>query len=94
NALHNTEKGITLFRTRLGRPIRYGTARELWSRATRSAGIGDAHIHDIRAKAATDARAQGLDSKKLLGHASDSAHMRYLRSKEIPVAEPVSLKRT
>jgi hypothetical protein len=45
-----------------------------------------ADIHDIRAKAATDARAQGLDSKSLLGHASESAHLRYLRGKETPVA--------
>jgi len=93
-SLHKSVIGMTLFQTRLGRPIRYDTVRELWDRATKASGIEDAHIHDIRAKAATDARAQGLDSKKLLGHTSDSAHMRYLRSKEIQVAEPVSLKRT
>lgn len=92
-SLQKSVIGMTLFHTRLGKPISYSTIRELWGRATKASGIEDAHIHDIRAKAATDARAQGLDSKKLLGHTSDSAHMRYIRSKEIPVAEPVRLNR-
>ncbi len=78
--------------------IRYSDIEDdgisLWLRATTSAGIEDAHIHDIRAKAATDAKAQGLDSKSLLGHASESAHLRYLRGKETPVAEPVRIRKS
>lgn len=93
-ALHKSVKGLTLFHTRQGKPFAYWTVRTLWERAITSAGIEDAHIHDIRAKAATDAKAQGLDSKKLLGHASESAHSRYLRSKEIPVAEPVKIRKS
>lgn len=91
-ALHDNLRGMTLFHTRGGKPFAYWTVRTLWERATLAAGIEDAHIHDIRAKAATDAKAQGLDSKTLLGHATDSAHARYLRSKEIPVAQPVKLR--
>lgn len=93
-ALHQSVKGLTLFHTRQGKPFAYWTIRTLWSRATEAAGVEDVHIHDIRAKAATDAKAQGLDSKTLLGHSSEAAHQRYLRGKEIPVAEPVKLKRT
>jgi len=93
-ALHDNLRGMTLFHTRGGKPFAYWTVRTLWDRATLAAGIEDAHIHDLRAKAATDAKAQGLDSKALLGHASDSAHARYLRSKEIPVAQPVKLRQS
>ena len=92
--LHQSVKGMTLFHTRQGSKLTYSTVLELWRRATNAAGVENANIHDIRAKAATDAKAQGLDSKKLLGHSSESAHMRYLRSKEIPIAQPVKLKKS
>ena len=74
--------------TRQGKPLSYSTVRTLWLRATTSADIPDARMHDLRAKAGTDAEAQGLDSKKLLGHTSEQSHKRYLRSKEIPIAIP------
>lgn len=93
-ALHQSVKGLTLFHTRQGKPFAYWTIRTLWTRATTSAGIEDVHIHDIRAKAATDAKAQGLDSKTLLGHTTESSHNRYLRSKEIPVAKPVKIRKS
>lgn len=93
-SLHKSVKGMTLFHTRQGKMLAYWTVRTLWERATAAAGVENAHIHDIRAKAATDAKAQGLDSKKLLGHASESAHSRYLRSKEIHVAEPVKIRKS
>lgn len=93
-ALHDNVRGLTLFHTRGGKPFAYWTVRTLWERATLAAGIKDAHIHDMRAKAATDAKAQGLDSKLLLGHTTESSHARYLRSKEIPVAQPVNLRRS
>lgn len=92
--LNASVRGMTLFHSRSGKPFSYWTVRTLWERATLAAGVEDAHIHDIRAKAATDAKSQGLDSKTLLGHSTDSAHLRYLRSKEIPVAEPVKLRRS
>ncbi|MCK6412678.1 MAG: tyrosine-type recombinase/integrase [Azonexus sp.] len=92
-ALHQSVKGLTLFHTHQGKPFAYWTVRTLWDRAITAAGVQDVHIHDICAKAATDAKAQGLDSKTLLGHASKSAHSRYLRSKEIPLAKPVKIRK-
>jgi integrase len=92
--VHGAVKGLTLFHNRQGRPLSYQTVRTLWSRAVKSAGVHDAHLHDLRAKAGTDAKAQGLDSKTLLGHTSESAHSRYLRSKEIPVAQPVKIRKS
>lgn len=90
--LHRSVKGMTLFHTRAGQVISYSTIRTMWGRATEKAGITDANIHDIRAKAGTDAKTQGIDSKKLLGHTTDQSHNRYIRNKEIPVASPVALR--
>ena len=88
-AIHQSVKGLTLFHTQQGKVFHYNTIRTLWSRACTAAGVEDAHFHDIRAKAATDAKAQGLNSQALLGHTSESSHLRYLRSKETPIAQPV-----
>lgn len=87
-SLHQSVKGLTLFHRRDGTPIPYGTLYHQWSNACRDAKVDDAHFHDIRAAAATDAKAQGLDSKTLLGHTTESSHNRYLRSKETKVATP------
>ncbi len=90
-ALNRSVKGFHLFHTRQGKPFSYWTIRTLWGRATAAAGVEDAHIHDIRAKAATDAKAQGIDSKALLGHTTETSHNRYLRSKEIPTVRPLKI---
>lgn len=90
-AMHASLRGLTLLHTRDGKPFSYSTIRTLWDRATAAAGVENAHIHDLRAKSGTDAKAQGIDAMKLLGHASESSHNRYQRSREIPVATPPSI---
>jgi hypothetical protein len=35
-----------------------------------------------------------VDIKILLGHASESAHLRYLPGKETPVAEPIRIRKS
>jgi len=92
-ALHSSLKGMTLRHTRKGTPFSYFTIRTLWDRAVKASGVEDARIHDLRAKAATDTDSAGRDSKGLLGHKSESSHMRYLRSKQTPVAEPATFKK-
>ena len=87
-SLHESVKGLTLFHRRDGSLIPYSTIREQWSRACKAAGVENARFHDIRAAAATDAKARGLDSKTLLGHTTESSHNRYLRAKEVKVATP------
>ena len=47
----------------------------------------DAHFHDIRAKAATDAKAQGMDYQGLLGHSSQAMSDRYVKLREISRVE-------
>ncbi|MDX9976324.1 MAG: tyrosine-type recombinase/integrase [FCB group bacterium] len=91
-AVHCSPRAQTLFHKPDGSPLSYFTIYGHWRRACEDAKVGDAHIHDMRAKAATDAKAQGLDSKTLLGHTTDSSHNRYLRDKDVPVAKPVSAR--
>jgi integrase len=90
-ALHQSVKGMTLFHTRQGGKFSYSTIRTWWDRAIKSSGIQNAHIHDIRAKSATDAKKQGVDSMALLGHKSQSVHQRYLRNKESPVVQGIKM---
>lgn len=91
-AYHKSVRGLTLFHTRRGSIYSDDTIRGWWLKACASAGVEDAHVHDIRAKAATDSNSDGLDSKKLLGHASESSHRRYLRSKETTVVGALSFR--
>jgi len=58
------------------------------------AQVEDANFHDLRAASATDADEQGMDSQALLGHTTESSHRRYLRSKKVPVAQPVPGRKT
>lgn len=90
-ALHSSVKGMTLFHARSGTKYSYSTIRTWWDRAIAKSGVKNAHMHDIRAKTATDAKKQGIDSKALLGHRSDSAHDRYQRGKETPIVQPVKM---
>ena len=68
--------------------LAYSTIYGHWKRTCELAGVANANFHDIRAAAATDAKAEGRDSKTLLGHTSEANHNRYLRSKQTPVATP------
>jgi len=86
--LHISVKGLTLFHRRDGTQIPYNTIYGHWQKACKAAKVENAHFHDIRAAAATDAKSAGLDSKTLLGHTTESSHNRYLRSKETKVAAP------
>lgn len=92
--IHQSVKGMTLLHKRDGTALAYGTIHHQWVKACTDAKVADAHFHDIRAASATDARKQGLDSKTLLGHTTDSSHNRYLRDKETPVAMPVTARKS
>jgi integrase len=86
--LHSNVRGLTLFHGRGGRPLSYYGVRSAFERACEKAKIEDATLHDIRAKAATDAKRQGRDATALLGH-STQATICYLRGREfVPVSGP------
>lgn len=71
--------GVYLFSRSASKPQSYTTTNRYWHKARKAAGVEDARIHDLRAKAITDADAEGMDAQKLAGHASRSMTERYLR---------------
>jgi integrase len=71
----------------------YFHLHKLWQSACKRARVTDAHIHDIRAMAGTDADAQGIDAKALLGHTDARTTRIYLRDKVVPVVSGPRLKR-
>lgn len=91
-ALSGTVAALTLLRGRWGGPVDYKSVQEQWTRACRLAGVADARLHDLRAKAATDAKRLGLDPTALLGHATPAMTLRYLRGKESPVVQGPSVR--
>ena len=86
-SLPRTIRGMALICTPRGQPYRYGTFNLHWLDAVRATGIEGVHFHDIRAKAATDAKALGIDYQALLGHASKAMSDKYLRQREIDRVE-------
>jgi len=86
--LHTSVKAKTLFHRRDGTPIPYRTIHGWWVKACKDAGVENAKFHDLRAAAGTDAKESGRDSKTLLGHTTETAHNKYLRSKTVKIASP------
>lgn len=92
--LHGNLIALTLLHNRRGKSPDYNTIREQWARACASAGVQDARLHDLRAKALTDAKRQGHDPTALAGHASASMTTRYIRLRESPVVSGPSFGQT
>ena len=88
-ALPRSVRGMHLICDRQGKPYLYGTFNTHWLDAVRTAKIEGVHFHDIRAKAATDAKALGMDYQALLGHASRAMSDRYIRQREIERVETI-----
>lgn len=82
-------RALTVFHIR-GRVPSYRGVRDLFDRAARAAEVEDAHLHDIRAKAMTDAKRQGKDPTALGGHMDARTTDRYIRLRESPQADPPS----
>jgi hypothetical protein len=84
--------GLYVIANDKGRPIRSWTFNDEWIRARTAAGVEGVQFRDIRAKAATDANADGQDATALLGHASASTTQGYIRRLKTVVADPVRRK--
>ncbi|WP_017941677.1 tyrosine-type recombinase/integrase [Thioalkalivibrio sp. ALE6] len=92
-ALRRSVRGLTLFCTmRGGRRYSYATVRDMWHTACQRAGVDDAHLHDLRAKAITDAKNQGLDPQALSGHTTEAMTNRYIRARDTVRAKPPSIR--
>jgi integrase len=85
--LHQNIVALTLLHNRRGKAPDYRSVKLQWDSACTAAGVKDAHLHDLRALAATEAKRQGLNATALLGHSGAAQTVRYLRDKEEPVVE-------
>lgn len=85
--LRGNVRALTLFHGRRGTAPAYKTIYDKWTRACELAGVMDANLHDMRAKAATDTDNQGGNAQALLGHSSPAMTKRYLRSKQVKVVD-------
>lgn len=82
-ALSRPVRGMHLLCDQRGNPYPYATFWNHWTAACEAARVEDAHFHDIRAKAATDAKEMGLDYQALLGHTTRAMSDRYIRTKSV-----------
>ena len=83
---------IYLLGQRNGRIRSYGGVRDLFRRACQRAGIDGVTLHDIRAKAITDAKRAGLDAQALGGHSTEAMTNRYVRDRAETPATPPSFR--
>lgn len=91
-ALPRRVSGLTLFTARsAGKPVSYATAKMAFRADCKKAGLKDTTLHDLRAKSLTDTDKQGNNAQKLGGHSDAKMTARYLRLREIDVAEPPTM---
>lgn len=83
-ALHRVEAlSHYLFHPRgKSKPYSYRGIKDNFDRAKNRAKVENVTIHDIRAKAITDAKKAGLDPQALAGHKSAAMTERYIRLRE------------
>jgi hypothetical protein len=93
-AFDDPKRPRPLFRTNRGRRPAYVTIYRAWVRAVADAGVEDCNLHDNRAFSATEAKRQGLDPQKLLGHDEARTTKIYLRDRMVEVVEGPTMRRT
>lgn len=91
-ALHGKLERLTLLFNRWNKAPDYRSVKKQWDTACQAAGVQDAHIHDLRAVAGTEAEEQGLNPQALLMHSSPQNTQRYLRAKKEPVVQGPSFR--
>jgi len=78
--------GLYVVANEKGRRISLKRWQETFKEVCEQIGIEDATPRDIRAKAGTDAEAEGEDYQALLGHTSKAMSDRYLKKKRTVIA--------
>lgn len=82
-------RGLYLLCTMRGKPYKYQQINLWWIKARTEAGIDDVHFHDIRGKAATDAKRAGIDYQALLGHSTKAMSDSYIKLEDAQPVEPL-----
>lgn len=75
-----------VFHNRWGHPYSKDGIETAWERARRRAKVADAHFHDLRAKALTDADEAGVSLERIqqsAAHATPATTARYLKNRRI-----------
>lgn len=83
-------KGLTVFHGLKGKPYSKDAIETAWQRACARQGIQNAHFHDLRAKALSDAKRAGLALSAIqdgAGHASVTTTEGYLRGFDVRRAD-------
>lgn len=88
----NAVASVFLLCDRRGQPITTHWLGRQFRVAARAAGIQDAQLRDLRAKAATDAKDLGQDYQAILGHATRAMSDSYIKDKIINKVEPLRRK--
>lgn len=79
---------VYLFESRRIKPYSYFGVSSMFRRACKAAKVENFHIHDIRAKALTDAHRQGQDAQKLAGHKSRGMTDQYVKARLVEAVRP------
>jgi integrase len=82
-------KSMFVFHTLKGKPLSASAIKSAWRRARERAGVADAWFRDLRPKALSDAKRQGLSLEKVrdaAGHTSVSTTEGYMRGFEVKEA--------
>ncbi|MBV9361972.1 MAG: tyrosine-type recombinase/integrase [Betaproteobacteria bacterium] len=86
------ERSAFLFARRRGGRYTQSGFQTLWQRVQQAWGKANNERftwHDLRAKALTDADAQGGNAQALAGHASAQMTQRYIKQKRVKVVDPL-----
>lgn len=82
----------TLLCNRRGKAPDYSSVSLQWRKAATAAGIDDARLNDIRAKAVTDVDAAGGDATALAGHTAPAMTRRYIRHRKPKLVSGPSIR--
>lgn len=88
-AIRRPVRGLYLLSTLRGQPYQYQQINLWWIAAREAAGVRDVHFHDIRGKAATDAKRGGQDYQALLGHSTKAMSDSYIKLDDAQIVEPL-----
>lgn len=88
-AIKRPVRGLYLLCTMRGQPYQYQQINLWWIKARTDAGIDDVRFHDIRGKAATDAKRNGQDYQALLGHTTKAMSDSYIKLEDAQQVEPL-----
>ncbi|MBL8361710.1 MAG: tyrosine-type recombinase/integrase [Rubrivivax sp.] len=94
STLNANIRSMTLLHGRGGKPVDYRTVALQFTKAAEAAKVEDVTLHDLRAKALTDASRQGLDPQAIGGHTTAQMTARYIRLHETPVIQGPSFGRS